>query len=765
MTAWVAAATWAVLALELLLPADTRPWSVSLLALVLSAIAIRSRSLRPFVALLATTLTLGMLSLLIQGSANHSSSMTRLTTDYQVTEANFVVLEPVRKMNSGNFASTGVRTVIRVTEINGRATNSLGQLSADEKFAAAEVGEAYRGRLFFKPPSGSLRYGFDARLEGAPELLKQPDAIRQAANGIRSLFLENSTGISGDARGLVAGLTIGDTSLLSTEIQEQMKVVGLTHLTAVSGANCAIIAGLVMILLRRIRLSRFARFGLISSCLVGYLLLVGQQPSVLRASVMALIVVANSALGRKASAVNALGLAVIVLLIADPWLALEFGFALSAAATFGILILAPATSLKLNPFMPKYLALALSVSIGAQVMCLPILLQLQPGLSTYSLIANLLAEPLVAPVTVMGIIGCALVPFAPWLTRALSWLSSLATWLIENTARILAGEPTPTLKWFSGGFGVLASLVLIVAVIAWLRASEARVRLTGLLAALACCAAVFGLNASGFVRTSSWPGSDWMIASCDVGQGDAIVLQSRGVTALIDTGKDNALIDACLNRLRVKRIDLLVLTHFDQDHVAGLAGALQRRSVGQALISPFEDQRPAASDSIRALNRIGVTPAFASRGMSGSLGDFTWRVLSPEPKAAFAENSNDASITMFWHSDRVAMLTMADLGASGQDRLLSANSSILPSITSSRPLIMKVSHHGSADQSQEFIEAVHPDIALVSVGSGNSYGHPTQKTLALLNRVGSQTLRTDEMGSIALQLSNLGLRAVSSGQG
>ena len=151
--------------------------------------------------------------------------------------------------------------------------------------------------------------------------------------------------------------------------------------------------------------------------------------------------------------------------------------------------------------------------------------------------------------------------------------------------------------------------------------------------------------------------------------------------------------------------------------------------------------------------------------MHGQLGDFTWQVLSPEHEALGAENSNDASITMLFRSDSVNLATMADLGEAGQQRVLNNSGSWLGVGLEGTPLILKVSHHGSADQSAGLIEALNPAIALISVGAGNSYGHPTKKTLDILDRLGSQILRTDEQGSLAVGFDAGSLRISVSGQG
>ncbi len=564
---------------------------------------------------------------------------------------------------------------------------------------------------------------------------------------VRESFSNSLMAVSGDSGALVMGLAIGDDSSLSTQLSEQMKMVGLTHLTAVSGANCAIVVGLVYLLLKRTSMPRTMRTILALGALAGYVLLVGPQPSVLRAAFMAGVVLLAIAAGRKSAPLSALSIAIICLLIADPWLSTKYGFALSVAATAGILVLAPTLVLRLNKRLPSWLSLGLAVAFAAQIACWPLLLQLQGGISTYSLLANLAAEPLVAPVTVLGLIACVISPLLPGLASAITWLASCMTWLIAQIAQYFSSLPAAVLRWPEGAVGTVLALLVLTAVVVWLRFESQRLRATAAGFCVLALAAITGSSSADLVRSNTWMASEWDIVSCDVGQGDATVLKSNGLVAVIDVGRESKPIDECLRQLGIDQIHLLILTHFDQDHVGGLSGALANRRVSKALITDFVDDRPAATISAELLEGHQVEVIRVFRGVQGTLGDLHWRVLSPRMGAAEAEDSNDASVTALFSSTRFYFLALADLGEPGQMR-------IAPELgrldSRDRPLIMKVSHHGSADQYPELHEALAPNLALISAGKNNSYGHPTKRTLDLLRRVGSTVLRTDQMGSISV---------------
>jgi competence protein ComEC len=278
-------------------------------------------------------------------------------------------------------------------------------------------------------------------------------------------------------------------------------------------------------------------------------------------------------------------------------------------------------------------------------------------------------------------------------------------------------------------------------------------------------AIVLGSCASSQIKSLSWPPKDWSVVSCDVGQGDATVLKSGGLVAVVDVGREPRPIDTCLRRLGITRVDLLVLTHFDLDHVGGLEGLLGGREVDLALITSYADERPAAARTYKRLSANAKRVLEVGKGYSGRLGEFEWSVLSPHWGAAEAEDSNDGSVSMLFECPRFVFLGLADLGERAQRRLAGESADWLGQGFGDLPLIVKVAHHGSGDQYPELYEALQPAVALFSVGQGNEYGHPTQRTLALLARAGAWSFRTDLSGSIALAVDSEGLQTYTSGRG
>jgi competence protein ComEC len=453
-----------------------------------------------------------------------------------------------------------------------------------------------------------------------------------------------------------------------------------------------------------------------------------------------------------------------VLLVFACWPSMpsDIGFALSVAATLGLLVVAPELANRLPQRWPHWLRLAIAVSASAQLMCTPILLQFQAGLPLYSIAANLFVEPLVAPVTVIGLAALLLVPILPWAASLLVFVASIATNYIVGLAEFFANLPEAMVPWMPGFAGVLVAGLLVACAIVWAKLKPGRLR-RAMAAALLLVAGFELMSAGlGYLTFVSWPTSDWFVISCDVGQGDATLIRSAGQVALIDVGRDSEPIGKCLDRMGIHHLDLLVLTHFDMDHVGGVEGALTRESIDKAMITSYSDNRPGANFCRDELTKFGLTPILGGVGVTGVLGDFKWRVLSPHPGAPEAEDSNDGSVTMLFDSPKVSILTLADLGEKGQMRLAREKATWMPADFFSKPLVLKVSHHGSADQYPEFIEALHPKVALISVGLHNGYGHPTKRALRMLRLSGAEIERTDHMGSVAIGWGDDGLvRSVS----
>ena len=287
-----------------------------------------------------------------------------------------------------------------------------------------------------------------------------PSPWLQGPGSLRRDFAAAADWLGGDARGLLPGMVTGDTSLLDEELEAAMKTVGMTHLTAVSGANCSLILGALLLAARSVRLPRAPAAAAALSGLALFVVMVGPDASVLRAALMGAIGLVSLAGGRAGRGLSFLCLAVIGLLLADPALGTSFSFLLSVLATLGIVLAGPRIMEWLPAAVPEWLAAGLAVPLSAQLFCGPAIVLLQPQFSSYALLANIVAAPLVAPVTILGTAAVPLVPLAPWAAVIPMAVAGACSAGVAGLARFFASLPGAALPWPEGPFGALTMVSL-----------------------------------------------------------------------------------------------------------------------------------------------------------------------------------------------------------------------------------------------------------------------------------------------------------------
>jgi len=247
--------------------------------------------------------------------------------------------------------------------------------------------------------------------------------------------------------------------------------------------------------------------------------------------------------------------------------------------------------------------------------------------------------------------------------------------------------------------------------------------------------------------TAGWPPPGWFAVACDVGQGDALVLAAGPHSAVVvDAGPDPTGVDGCLRRLGVDAVPLLVISHFHVDHVGGVEGVFRGRTVGRVLISPHPEPAAGRAGVVRLAAAHGVPVEEAAVGSAYAVGAVLLTVLGPthEMSGTRSDPNNNSVIARV----AVAGHTMLLTGDAEDEQQRSLVETVEPAALHAE--ILKVAHHGSAFQDPQFLGAVAPAVALVSVGAGNDYGHPSPVVLARLGRDGARVLRTDEAGDLAV---------------
>ncbi len=594
---------------------------------------------------------------------------------------------------------------------------------------------------------------------------------------------------------LARGFVLGDDDGVDEETKEDFIRAGLSHLLAVSGENVTLLALLAMPVLAALGIPLRERLVWTVALIAIYVPLAGSGPSIQRAGVMGAVGLLATLAGRRASRLYALGLAAVVTLAIDPAVAGDVGWQLSFAAVLGILLLAsPIRAWLLARLGPgqwrRALAEGIAVTISATLATAPLIAHVFEEVSVTSLVANVLALPAVAPAMWLGMVSAALaqvpgVPLAP--------LNGLDALLLAYIAQVAAwcGRPSwAVLHVQIGVWAMLATYAGMVGTIvfgAWLaralRLAAARSRPAAtdalqqfrsperpkslqrdpaarrpsprwrrvVLAAIGLAALAGGAVLVAWPRGAgvpAGPAPGLRIEVLDIGQGDAILLQPRHAPAvLVDGGPPGDELVAKLRAEGVEELGAAIVTHDQSDHAAGIAEALGRVPIGRLVYGRLDRRFLAAARA------DGARPEPVAAGTTLRSGPLRLEVLWPPP-ALLAEDPPDTDPNLLalvirarWHS--FTMLLTADAEAE------------------STPLdpgpidVLKVAHHGSDDAGLgALLDRIRPRLAVISVGADNPYGHPTPGTLATLAEHHVPTLRTDQDGTVEI---DVGRRSFSVG--
>lgn len=571
---------------------------------------------------------------------------------------------------------------------------------------------------------------------------------------LRAQAREATARLPAEESALVRGMAIGDTRGLGAEAEEIMRRAGISHLVAVSGANIALVLAAVLGPLLLMGVRRRPRLLCAAMVMAGYVWLVGDEPSVQRAATMAAPLLAARFAGVRASPVAALALTIALWSVLDPVTAASIGFLLSALATASILLAAPPVATALVELgrgrIGRTAALVLSVPLVAQLACTPVLILLTPEISLWAVPVNMLVGPLVGPSTVIALLAVVLGTVWPVGAELLWTVAGGGAHLVLLIARAADSLPGSRLLVPEGAEGVLLAVAVLL-VLALLLALRHLTLIRWATAAVVVAALAMG--AGRLLPLGDRP--DWTIAMCAVGQGDALLLRpgggagsaAEGPTVLIDTGPDPEPLRQCLDRLQVRRIDLLVLTHPHADHTGGVAALTGSRTPAERWVCPLPKAQAGLAPEVPT---VVATTGHAWRGgglalrvlWPGSVED-VHRTSAAERGGGEGDAANDCSLTLevLWE-DGTRLVALGDLEPAAQEELAALHPGPAD--------IVKVAHHGSRFQHAPLYAQLSPELALIPVGRENSFGHPTEQTLGLLSSLGAQVLRTDEHGTVVL---------------
>jgi len=675
------------------------------------------------------------------------------------------------------------------------------QVVLDELVAEPGPGVTFGDRLLVWLPRGlDVRSGDLVRLAADVELAEDFDGFAYRAylqrQGIGGIARARSAEVVADATGpaavlaglragllgglnrivpepeaaLGAGILLGVRASIDPALSDAFATAGLTHIVAVSGWNIAIVAALIAGLTRPLARrpgGRWTTAVVAAAAVAGYVVLTGASPSVVRAALMAGAMLVARLGGSRTHAGSALLMAALLMLLAAPSVLWDVGFQLSLLATGGLIWFGGPVERRLAGW-PAWIREPIALTLAAQLTTLPVILVNFERLSLVAPIANVLVVPWVpiamlfgAAASVVGLI-VETVPLglvadvAAWSAGGAEWLVlRVIVWLVTAIASlpmaaldvsvppVLAVAWLPILglaAWSLAGRGHAperADPAPPDAVRRLVRPGPVAVALVALL---------------GAVTLGSQPDGRLHMTALDIGQGDAILVEApSGATMLVDGGPDP---ERTLRRLggalpfHRRTIDLVVLSHPHQDHVAGLVDVHDRFDVGLVLHAGIPYENPAADRLLADAVRAGTTVVQARAGMRIALDATTSiEIVYPtdaEARAPLPEGDiNNGSVVLVLRHGGFAALLTGDAEAAVEHALVASG-------RLGRVDVLKVGHHGSASSTTaELLAVVDPSVALISSGVGNEYGHPAAETLAALGgRPGLLVGRTDRDGDV-----------------
>ena len=567
------------------------------------------------------------------------------------------------------------------------------------------------------------------------------------------------------AAALITGILLGNDKGLPPDLAEDFRTTGMTHIIAISGFNVAILIGLLVSvsqpLLNRRGAAIFAMVGV-----AAYTILVGADASVVRAAIMGSIyLVASRWLGRPNFAYASLFLAAFLMTLLNPLTLWDVGFQLSFAATLGLMLYAEPfarwTRRRLLRWLDRrtvhavmgVISDAVLVTLAAQVLTLPLMMAYFNQLSFISFVANALILPAQPGVMVWGGLATLTGMVVPAIGQVFAWVAWLFLTYTITLVRLLAAAPGATMA-VEVGPGFVVAVYAFIAALTWAarQPPEERARWLGNRQIQLPRGLAYGGAMVAALLTLGWgfsqPDGHLHVAFLDVGQGDAIFIQSpAGRQILIDGGYYPSVLNDELGRQMPfwdREIDLVVATHPDADHVSGLEGVFGRYRVGMLLTEGTGLGESAVFDAVlQAAERRGTPVHRAVAGEVIDLGDGArLEVLHPAYTLMEDRNANSVSLRLV-HGEFTLLLT-GD-AEENAERLMLDNGRSLQAI------VFKAGHHGSRSSStMPFLQAVRPQFIVVSAGKDNRFGHPHPEVLERAQAIGAVVLRTDELGTIEL---------------
>lgn len=559
---------------------------------------------------------------------------------------------------------------------------------------------------------------------------------------VRSWAIARCAAVPGVGGDLLGAVLLGDRRRLNgTPVDEDFKNCGLAHLIAVSGSHLVVISALAVWLLGALGLRPLSRFGAVAALTGAYVLLSGVQTSAVRCWVMALIAGGMIAFGRRSDPLAALAATASVMLALDPSCAFDLGFRLAVCAVAGLALLgrlAHAWTAAALPRRADALARPVSATLVAVAATAPVAAPAFAAVSLIAPVANLLAAPPLAASLALGLAALVSAAVVPPLGDLMLRLDGSLLAAVAGLVTRLAATPHAALAVAWSPAATLLAVAACCALWAWWPVPTRRLARVGLVVALA----------TSLLAISWQPSATAEVRLLDVGQGDAILIRDGTHAMLVDGGPSPTQLRRELARAGVRRLDAVLATHMHADHAAGFRGLDGVVPVARAYVPPGCSAKELAAKMPR-----GARITVVSQGMDIACGSWDLAVLWPPP-TGHDPNQNDGCIVALAQRPGCRVLLTGDAESDVLEACIRAG-------TLTRIDVLKVGHHGSAGAvSDASLGVLRPQVAVISVGAGNRFGHPKPSTLATLKAAGVPVFRTDLSGDISVQSTGSGFRVI-----
>ncbi len=573
---------------------------------------------------------------------------------------------------------------------------------------------------------------------------EQTNIIARTSNNVRNKIIETANKILPNyTQGLLVGILIGEKTKIPENIIENFSISSLSHILATSGTHISyIILGITYLLLKS-KIPKRTSYFLINLILIFFMFIVGFTASVVRASIMGILLISGKIVHRKPDVLTSMAISLIITLSYNPFSIQDIGLELSYLGTLGIVILnRPIKNYIINklPKIPKQIIEIVSVTVSAQILIIPILILKFNTVSLTFILSNIIAIPITGIIILYGYINIFVGIFAIKVANKMSIILNILLKIIISISNIISKLPFS--KILIPTPNIIYILLYYLIILNFQKEKYLKILLITLIL-------ILSIN----VIYSIFP-QQLEIHIVDVGQGDCqLIITPRGKVMIIDGGeKENVLLEYLLDK-QIMKIDYMMISHFDSDHCYNLIEILENLKINNLIVSRQIEETELFNRIIKICQQNGTNVIIVEAGKEINIDkEIKLKILWPTRDINEINSINNNSIVARMEYNQFSMLFTGDIEETVENRLIEIYSKELLNTT-----VLKVAHHGSETSSNEgIIKLIAPKISVIGVGKDNKFGHPNKEVIRRIEEQNSQLFRTDLNGEITIKVNKKG---------